>query len=323
MKKSISILIIIVTILLCSCSAQNREYEGFDFFGTFYSFKGKIQSKEDNERILADVEYAISPINGEIASFNNLTKGETIVLSERAGELIEFAIDFYNNPLTEGKLDFTIYPLVKLWGFNADNDNDRIPPTDVEIESILNFIGLEGISYDRETRALTKLKEGVELDFGAYGKGYALDCLLKIENNVNGIFNLGGTVTVKGKNTKVGISSPLESSNSYFASFELADGKFVSTSGSYEKFFEYDGNTYHHILDNGYPVRNGLVSVTVIADSGLLADSLSTCCFILGEEKALALLDYYEASAVFVYDDYSVGVYKIGINLKASEYHLK
>lgn len=323
MKKSILIVLLIICFLLCSCSSQNREYEGFGFFGTFYSFKGNIQSVENNESILDSVEKAISPIKGELYTFNQLKKDESMVVSDVLAELITFSIEFCSNPLTEGKLDFTIYPLVKLWGFNADNNSEQIPPQKEDIDRALELVGMDYISYDKSTKTLKKLKDGVELDFGAFGKGFALDYIFNYDNNISGLFNLGGTVAIKGKSARIGIAPPMECDFSYFASFEISNGDFISTSGSYEKHFEYEGITYHHILDNGYPVNNGLVSVTVKADSGVLADSLSTCSFILGEEKAIKLLDYYGASAVFVYDDYNVSTYGMDIQIKASEYILK
>ena len=65
------------------------------------------------------------------------------------------------------------------------------------------------------------------------------------------------------------------------------------TSGNYERFFEENGNRYHHIIDvkDGYPAQNGVVSFSIIADSSLMADALSTSCFILGREKGIELLE--------------------------------
>lgn len=323
MKKPLFIILIVICLLLCSCSSQNREYEGFGFFGTFYSFKGNIQDIKSNEEILSEVEESISPIIGEIKSFNELNEGEYIVLSDMSASMLELALEFCTNPLTEGKLDFTIYPLVKLWGFNADNTLKQVPPDTDMINEKLSFVGLDGISYESESKTLTKLKRGVQLDFGAFGKGFALDYIVNNQNNKSGLFNLGGSIAIKGKSAKIGIAPPMESDYSYFASLEIKDGDFISTSGSYEKYFEYDGKRYHHILDNGYPVNNGLVSVTIKARNGFLADCLSTCCFILGEQKSQKLLEYYGAGGVFVYDDYVVKTYNLEIQIKATEYKLQ
>ena len=85
----------------------------------------------------------------------------------------------------------------------------------------------------------------------------------------------------------------------------------IVTSGTYERGFTRDGVRYHHILDpdTGMPVRNGLASVTIIGERSDLCDALSTACFVLGEEKAKALLDRYVVSAVFLYDDGARGAY--------------
>ena len=84
----------------------------------------------------------------------------------------------------------------------------------------------------------------------------------------------------------------------------------VSTSGSYEKFFEKDGKVYHHILDahTGYPADSRLSSVTVVCSSGTLSDALSTACYILGYNDSLALLKNYDAEAVFIFKDKTVRV---------------
>ena len=82
----------------------------------------------------------------------------------------------------------------------------------------------------------------------------------------------------------------------------------ISTSGDYEKYVEYEGRRYHHILDRttGAPVDTSLRSVTVVCENGLQSDGLSTACFVLGEGKARELLAGYQAEAVFVYDDQTI-----------------
>ena len=84
------------------------------------------------------------------------------------------------------------------------------------------------------------------------------------------------------------------------------ENRSISTSGSYERYFEQDGIRYHHILDpaTGYPVQNDLVSVSIFADSAADADALSTACFVLGCDAALQLLtELPHIDALFIFDD--------------------
>ena len=104
------------------------------------------------------------------------------------------------------------------------------------------------------------------------------------------------------KGWTVGIRTPDAGDSSAFMKIHLADTRFVSTSGNYEKYFEYNGRIFHHILDTetGYPAENELKSVTIVARNGLVSDALSTACYVLGREKSGALLEKYDADAIFV-----------------------
>ena len=103
--------------------------------------------------------------------------------------------------------------------------------------------------------------------------------------------SLGGNVQAlgakpDGSKWKVAVQNP-DSDESYIGVLEIA-GKAVITSGGYERYFEKDGKTYHHIIDpaTGYPADSGLKSVTIISSDGTLADGLSTSLFIMGKDKA-------------------------------------
>ena len=113
------------------------------------------------------------------------------------------------------------------------------------------------------------------------------------ENGVeNGILSLGGNVQALGTKPdgslwRVGLQDPADE-RALFATLELAD-KAVITSGAYERNFEQNGITYHHIIDprTGYPAESGLSSVTIVSDDGTLADGLSTALYIMGKEAAV------------------------------------
>ena len=122
------------------------------------------------------------------------------------------------------------------------------------------------------------------------------------------LINLGGNIVVlgdkNGKAWQVGIQSPFDE-EALAATLEVRD-KTVVTSGTYERSFRKNGVLYHHILDprTGEPVRNGLASVTILADGSMIADALSTACFVLGETKGMELIAATpEAEALFIRED--------------------
>ena len=162
------------------------------------------------------------------------------------------------------------------------------------------------------------LEDGCTLELGAVGKGIGCDVIaefLKEQKDVAGmILNLGGSSVMTygekpdGTEWKIALTDPRDAEGDYLGTITLKANQFLSTSGDYEKYFIEDGKRYHHILDpkTGYPAWTGLTSVTVVCDSGFLADGLSTACFVLGREKAEKLLEKYNAEAVFVDEDRNV-----------------
>ena len=123
------------------------------------------------------------------------------------------------------------------------------------------------------------------------------------------VISAGGSILVYGsRDFTVGIKDP-EGGSGYIAVLTVPQS-CVSTSGSYERFFEADGKRYHHILDpkTGYPADNGLISVTVISQSGILSDALSTACFVCGIEDGMALAEEYGCEAVFIDNNHRIYV---------------
>ena len=152
------------------------------------------------------------------------------------------------------------------------------------------------------------------IDLGALVKGYAADALaayLKENGVTSGLVNLGGNVLAIGAKPdgspwKVGIRKPFD--DGIIDMVEVQDQSVV-TSGVYERCFEKDGVLYHHILDpeTGYPVMNSLWGVTIISDSSLTGDALSTVCMLIGKEAAADLIERTDGvRAVFVDDHYEV-----------------
>ena len=217
-----------------------------------------------------------------------LNREGTAKVSEDARELIRRGIEVGGS--VGGAFDITVYPLMEAWGFT--NGTYRVPEA-AEIAELLSNMGADKVAVDGNT---VRLSEGTKIDLGGIAKGYTSGRLMEIFSSYGvdaALVSLGGNVQTYGKKTngenwRIAIQDP-EKSGKYLGVLSCHD-LAVITSGGYERYFEEDGTTYHHILDpaNGRPANAGLRSVTVVSRDGTLADALSTSLYVLGPEKAAA-----------------------------------
>jgi len=205
--------------------------------------------------------------------------------------------------VTGGSFDITVGPLVDLWGFK---NRQYTVPAEKKINSALKLIGSDKIIL-RERDLLVELKlPGMKIDLGGIAKGYALDQAVKKlkENKINScLINAGGQIYALGERSgqpwKIGIKRGRGSDLS--ERLEIRN-QSVSTSGDYEQFFSRDGKRYSHILDpkTGYPACSGVISVTVVAPSGINADALSTAAFVLGKKRAEELAKQFPGTKFYI-----------------------
>ncbi len=301
--------------------------------GTAYDFamgtSMSVQIYDDNEeQIRQEIFSTIKKLDTQVISWREdaselgkLNSGYIVNMPWDVSEILYTALAQSCEICKDsnGALDITIRPLANVWGI--ESSNDFIPPTEKAIDEALELVGYENIQLgqidDNLQGEVTVTQEDIIIDLGAVGKGYALDVVKGIltDNEVKGaLVTVGGSIMVYGNkadnsNWRVGIRDPKESisSEKMMGYLEFMPGTVtcISTSGGYEKFKEYEGIKYHHILDRstGYPAESELLSVTIVCDNGLVSDGLSTACFVLGYEKSLEILDKYNAEAVFVMTD--------------------
>mgnify|MGYP004595557641 FL=1 len=248
--------------------------------------------------------------DSEIAKLNVSGMAE---LSVDAGYLVERALELYTE--TDGAFDIAIYPVMEAWGFPSQNY--QVPSEDV-LQERLTLADASKVSYDADSREISFGEAGMEIDLGGIAKGYTSARIMDIFRSygiTSGLVNLGGNVQVLGTKTdgskwRVAVQSPDDESD-YLGVLSVSD-KAVITSGGYERYFEQDGITYHHIIDpkTGYPAENGLKSVTIVSADGTLADGLSTSLFIMGEEQAAEFWRMHsdEFDAILLTDDGTIYV---------------
>jgi thiamine biosynthesis lipoprotein len=197
---------------------------------------------------------------------------------------------------TGGKFDVTFGALADVWKFDHDQDN-TIPDGDA-IHRRLPLIDYRQLEIDEDAGTVFVTRKGMRVHLGGIGKGYAVEHAVTTMRRAglrDFMIQAGGDLYVGGRNDgrpwRLGINDPRGPAGRSFATIELTDGTF-STSGDYARSFVKDGVRYHHLLDpaTGQPAR-GCRSVTIVADSPLVADGLSTGVFILGPVEGMALIE--------------------------------
>lgn len=259
----------------------------------------QVVSALDTEKL------SVNSLSSEISKINENAGKSAVAVSDETLNYLKICIDIANS--TDGAFNPLMGALIDLW--NIESDNPKVPSAD-EIEKTLLLCDYTQIEIDGNYVYLPK--EGMKLHLGAAGKGIACDSSCKILKNTDSVrgavVSVGGSVVTYGKNPEgdfwtIGVRNPQGNVNDMLGVLKLSGENYVSTSGSYEKYFEKDGIRYHHIIDysTGAPAQSELLGVTVVAPSGILSDALSTACFVLDTEKSLKVLTEYGCQAIFVF----------------------
>ena len=249
--------------------------------------------------------------SSDVSRINAAAGIEPVQVHEDVFTVIERSLYYAN--ISGGAFDPSVGPLVSLWGIGGDSP--RVPSQE-EIDETLPLVNWRNIELDPVTRTVFLKHPGMSLDLGAIAKGYAADeaaVIIRKAGIRRAIIDLGGNIVTCGerkdrKPWRVGIQNPNKDRNAYIGVLQVTE-KSVVTSGAYERFFEEEGQRYHHIFSpsSGYPVENGLLSVTIITPASIDADALSTAVFVLGYERGKVLIDSLpETEAVFILSDLSV-----------------
>lgn len=241
----------------------------------------------------------------------NHSGGVPVEISQETADLLATALDYCE--LSGGKFDISVAPVVSLWNFTSQERAGEIPE-DAALADALPHVDYRNITLDGTT--VTIADPDASIDLGGIAKGYIADCLkdyLTGQGVASGLIDLGGnmlTIGTKpdGSQWNIGIRKPFSQTGELITAVRCTDQSIV-TSGTYERYFEKDGEIYHHILDpdTGYPIQNGLTSVTILSDRSMDGDALSTTCFTLGLTDGLALAESLDGiEAMFVTEDFQM-----------------
>lgn len=313
MRRFLLFLLILVLLSssLLSCHAQTPQTASFFLMDTVITVT-LYTDEATAEPILTECRSILSSLDrlwsrtkaeSDVSVFNEASLGE-VTADPRTVALLQTALDVAAK--TDGAFDVTVAPLMALW--RKCEEEGRLP---TENEMILARASVGSAALTLSDGILCKTNGNSMIDLGGIGKGAAISAVLSYVASTGvrgGLISFGSNVAVigekpNGADYRIALKDP-KNPEAYACTLTLTGGEILSVSGDYERFYEINGERYHHILDpsSGYPARSGLSSVAVVCRDGALADALSTAILVMGEERARALYasGIYDFEAVFI-----------------------
>jgi len=330
-RKTIMTVCCIVSIacLLSGCGKKNIRVTATNTaMGTVVQQTLYVTDEKVGEKVITELQDELERLEKESLSWR-AEESQVAKLNDQAGNAEGISVDselygyleqiWQISEVSGGALDVTVGQITRLWNLDewAAKDKEEwktFPiPDKKQVASLLENTDYGNVIL---TDGKVHLPEKMCLDLGAVGKGIACDKIgdyLKTQEKIKGaVISVGGSVITygskpDGSSWSVAIMHPREE-GVYLGTLSLQGEWYVATSGDYERYVEKDGKRYHHIMNprNGYPADSGLCSVTILSDSGLLSDALSTACFVLGAEEGLKLARELEVEALLVTTDLEI-----------------
>ena len=317
-RKKIVLALVLATVIVIITYFYNHYLQSSEPIaknGFYFNTVIAIQLNDTSDETLIDDCFALADtyehyfsrtMEGSDIYMINHAGGAPVEVHDETAELIRAGIEY--GTMSDGMFDITIGALSELWDIP---NNEGVIPDETSIREAAETVDYTQILVDGN---IVTLKDpDAQLDLGGIAKGYAADKMkeyLNAHGAHEGFINLGGNVLTLGEKSDgspyhIGIRKPFSEDGETITAVDVSDRSIV-TSGRYERYFEKDGRIYHHILDpfTGYPYENDLNGVTIISDSSMEGDALSTICFALGMEKGMDLIKSMpDVDAVFIDTD--------------------
>ena len=322
------LMITAAAVIFTGCGSGSSSVEQYDYTGfvmgtvlseTVYTTGDDITEAVEKE--LSETEEDLiswRKSGSEIAKINESAGKKAVKVSGDTAECLRSVLKMAED--SGGAFDPTIGKITRLWGF--DGETPEMPEAS-KIKALLKDTGYEKVKLSGSS---VRLNADTSLDLGAAGKGLGCDRIKDMfdkEGSITGaVITIGGSSIMTygskpdGSAWNVAVTDPRDNGG-YLGTVTVEGTSYISTSGDYEKYFMKDGIRYHHIIDpeTGYPANSGLMSVTVVCDSGIVSDMLATACFVLGKDKGMELAEKYDAAAVFADSDKNIYVNKKAKNI--------
>lgn len=227
--------------------------------------------------------------SSDISRLNATPQHKSKPISRECKEVLQASVFF--GELSQGQFDVTLAGIQDLW--RQAKVNKKLPDKS-ELDQALNETGYQHIFVDKNKGTVLIASNGVSLDLGGIGKGYAVDKAVDCLKDLGvkeATINAGGNIYhLSATEQPFGIKNPQDPNADPIAVIQLCD-QALATTANYEQGFEIGGKSYGHILNaqTGYPCESNILSTSVIAESAMIADALSTCLFLMGDKLVNAL----------------------------------
>lgn len=326
MKRLMSGLIVGISLLLLSaCQSAKSEYvkisEQFFTMDTYitytiYALDSEVEAMQalmvEANALFETIDnlanrFEVTPGLNNVATVNQAAGQAPVAVDEKLIEMVQFAKQAEDQ--SGGAFSVVLGPVSDVWRMYQEGEKTGVPTQD-ELEALRPLLNSDQLIVDEVAQTLYLEQAGMILDLGAIAKGYATEYVADwlVEQGVeHAIVNAGGNVKTIGTHPvnetfRIGLQDP-DNLSAVFGSVEIGATSVV-TSGDYQRYFEYEGQRYHHLLDPEtlQPARL-YRSVSVVAENSTVADVLSTTLFMLPQNEGEAFIEqYYPDVAVLWYD---------------------
>jgi len=322
MKKIRILLLLFLLVLLTSCNTSKKITKTYSVFNTYIDIT--IYDKNDDK--LSYATKLINKLNKLCDKYSNYDQYKGVYyINSHQGEEILIDSDLYNliklsinkrilRTDTSSYFEIGIGEITDIYKdifttYNKETIDDTIFPND----DVLNKDYLTNSSLIELNDELQSIivPIGMKLDLGGVAKGYLIDLLSDYfeSNGIKYLIDAGcssiKTNTInktKGTYYTVGLINPINNNTTY-KTLKLKENKVLTTSGYYQKYFIYNNKTYSHIIDplTNLPVETDILSISIITDSGIDGDILSTSLYMMGSIKALEYINSHDGIDAIMY----------------------
>ena len=320
----------LISAFICTSCSSRQDYKTIDGFtqGTTYHI---VYQQPGADSLNAMIDSILLAVDNSLSVYNDsslisrINRNEEVLADTLFVNVFNRSREIWE--LSKGSFDISAAPYFEVWGFGAGEKRDV---TQLMIDSIRQFVGMDKVSLD--SGRVVKSDPRVSLNVNAIAQGYTADVIAYAFDRLgikNYLVEVGGEIFSRGVNARgnewtVGLDKPVE--GNMIQGEELQEiitlsGRGLATSGNYRKFIEENGQKYSHTIDpgTGYPVKQSLLSATVIAPDAMTADAYATWFMVVGLEKAkevLAASPGIDAYLVYDKDGKFEVFYTDGIKIK-------